>query len=185
LERTLTSVTGFEAAHPDIAESAWVHGTAVVIGNVTVGADASLWPMTVLRGDVNWIRIGERTNIQDGAILHVTHAGEHAPGGFPLLVGNDVTVGHRVILHGCTVGDLCLIGMGAIVMDGAVIGERTIIGAGSLVPGGRKLEGGYLYVGSPARKVRALSAEELLYLEYSARHYVKLKERHRVAELSG
>jgi carbonic anhydrase/acetyltransferase-like protein (isoleucine patch superfamily) len=90
-----------------------------------------------------------------------------------------------VILHGCTVGNFCLIGMGAIVMDGAVIGERTIIGAGSLVPGGRKLEGGYLYVGSPARKVRALSAEELLYLEYSARHYVKLKERHRVAELSG
>lgn len=185
MERTLTSVTGFEATHPQIAESAWVHGSAVVIGNVTVGADSSIWPLAVLRGDVHWIRIGERTSIQDGSILHVTHDSEHAPGGSPLLVGNDVTVGHRVILHGCTVGNFCLIGMGAIVMDGAVIEDRTIIGAGSLVPGGRRLEGGHLYVGSPARKVRPLTAEEMLYLEYSAGHYVKLKERHRVAELSG
>ena len=144
MERTLTSVTGFESKHPRIAETAWVHGAAVLIGDVTVGADSSFWPMAVARGDVHWIRIGERTSIQDGAILHVTHAGQHAPGGFPLMVGNDVTVGHRVILHGCTVGDLCLIGMGSTIMDGAVIGPRTIIGAGSLVPEGKKLEGGHL-----------------------------------------
>jgi len=179
------AVSGFEGRYPRIAESAWMHASAVVIGDVAIGADSSLWPMVVVRGDVHWIRIGERTNVQDGSILHVTHSGEHTPGGFPLLIGNDVTIGHRAIVHACTVGNYCLIGMGAVIMDGAIVGNRTIIGAGSVVPGGKKLEGGFLYMGTPARQVRALNAEELLYLEYSAAHYVKLKERHRLAELAG
>lgn len=178
-------ITGFEGRYPRIAESAWVHASAVVIGDVAIGADSSIWPTSVVRGDVHWIRIGERSNVQDGSVLHVTHAGEHAPGGFPLLIGDDVTIGHRAIVHACTVGNLCLIGMGAVIMDGAILGNRIILGANSLVPGGKKLEGGFLYMGSPARQVRALSAEEMLYLEYSARHYVKLKDRHRLAELAG
>jgi carbonic anhydrase/acetyltransferase-like protein (isoleucine patch superfamily) len=178
------SVTGFEGRYPRIADSVWMHRSAVVVGDVAIGADSSLWPMVVVRGDVHWIRIGERTNIQDGSVLHVTHAGEHTPGGFPLLIGNDCTIGHRAVVHACTIGNLCLIGMGAVIMDGAIVGNRTMVGAGSLVPGGKKLEGGHLYLGSPVRQVRPLNAEELLYLEYSANHYVKLKERHRLSELS-
>ena len=174
------AIRSFQGSTPTIAPSAWVDDTALVIGDVTIGADSSLWPMVVARGDVHSIVIGERTNIQDGSILHVTHDSEYAPGGADLRIGSEVTVGHRVILHACHVGDSCLIGMAATIMDNAVIGTRTIIGAGSLVPGGKKLEGGHLYVGSPVKRVRALTEEEFRYLEYSARHYVSLKERHRL-----
>lgn len=174
------TVREFQGKTPNIAETAFVDETAVVIGDVTIGADSSIWPMAVVRGDVHSITIGERTNIQDASVLHVTHDGKYTPGGYPLIVGDDVTVGHRVTLHACTVGNLCLIGMSSTIMDGAVIGENTIIAAGALIPAGKKLEGGYLYVGSPAKRVRILTDQELESLEYSANHYVNIKNKHKV-----
>jgi carbonic anhydrase/acetyltransferase-like protein (isoleucine patch superfamily) len=155
-----------------------VDETALVIGDVSIADDASLWPQVVARGDVNSIEIGARTNIQDGSVLHVSHDSEFAPGGFPLRIGADITVGHQAILHGCTIEDRCLIGMAATVMDGAIVRAGAIVGAGSLVPPGRDLDGGYLWVGSPVRKVRPLSEKEVAFLEYSAAHYVELKNRH-------
>ncbi|MCH8078173.1 MAG: gamma carbonic anhydrase family protein [Proteobacteria bacterium] len=172
---TIRSLQGKE---PDIADSAFVDETALVIGNVIIGEDSSIWPMTVVRGDVQKITIGKRTNIQDGCICHVTHDGEYTPGGFPLNIGDGVTAGHRATLHACTIGDYCLIGMSATIMDGAVLGDRLIIGAGSLVLAGKQLEGGYLYVGSPAKQLRPLNEEELNSLEYSADHYVEVKNMH-------
>jgi carbonic anhydrase/acetyltransferase-like protein (isoleucine patch superfamily) len=172
------SVRKFEQTVPQLAASAYVDDTALVIGDVTLEADVSLWPKVVARGDVNSIHVGARSNIQDGTILHVSHDSEFAPGGFALHIGADITVGHQAILHGCTVEDRCLIGMAATVMDGAVIQSGAIVGAGSLVPPGRTLEGGYLWVGSPARKVRPLRPEEEDFLDYSAAHYVELKNRH-------
>ena len=166
---------------PRIAASAWVDTTALVIGDVEIGEESSVWPMSVVRGDIQAIRIGCRSNIQDGSVLHVTHDSEYCPGGRALRVGDGVTVGHRVILHACTVGDLCLVGMGSVVLDGAIIGSRVILGAGSLVPGGKELESGYLWMGSPVRRVRPLSDEEQAYLEYAAGHYVRLAGRHRAA----
>jgi carbonic anhydrase/acetyltransferase-like protein (isoleucine patch superfamily) len=164
---------------PRIAASAYVDASAVVIGDVTIDEDASLWPMVVARGDVNSIEIGARTNIQDGTILHVSHDSEFAPGGFPLRIGADITVGHQVILHGCSIEDGCLIGMGATVMDGAILRSGVLLGAGSLVPPGQDLEGGFLWVGSPARRVRALREQDLAFLEYSPKHYVELKNQYR------
>ncbi len=171
----------FEHLTPHIAATAYVDPTALVIGDVSIGNDASLWPMVVARGDIQSISIGARTNIQDGSILHVTHDGPLSPGGHALRIGDDVTVGHRVILHGCVIGDNCLIGMGAILMDGAQLESRALLGAGSLVPPGKILEGGYLWLGSPARRVRPLRPEELAFLEYSSAHYVDLKNRHGAA----
>ena len=172
------TIRNFENSEPRIADTAYVDETALVIGDVTLEADVSLWPKVVARGDVNSIVIGARTNIQDGSILHVSHDSEFAPGGFALRIGADITVGHQAILHGCTVEDRCLIGMAATVMDGAVIHSGAIVGAGSLVPPGRELEGGFLWVGSPARRARALRPEEEAFLEYSAVHYVELKNRY-------
>ncbi|MCK5668165.1 MAG: gamma carbonic anhydrase family protein [Gammaproteobacteria bacterium] len=163
---------------PNIADSAYVDESAVVIGDVTIGEDSSIWPMTVVRGDVQKITIGKRTNIQDACVLHLTHDGEYTPGGFPLKIGDGVTAGHRATIHACTVGDYCLIGMSATIMDGAVLGDRLIIGASSLVPAGKKLEGGYLYVGTPVKQIRSLNEEELISLEYSADHYVEVKNMH-------
>ena len=133
----------------------------------------------MIRGDIQSIRIGARTSIQDGTIVHVTHDSRFCPGGQPTLIGNDVTVGHKVILHACTVEDYCLIGMGAIVMDKAVVRTRVTVGAGSVVPSGKILESGFLYVGSPVKQVRPLSDRELEFLEYSAQNYRRLKDRHR------
>jgi len=172
------TVRSFENMAPRIAASAYIDACALVVGDVTIGDDASLWPNVVARGDVNSIEVGARTNIQDGTILHVSHDSEFAPGGFPLKLGADITVGHQAILHGCTVEDRCLIGMAATVMDGAIVRSGAIVGAGSLVPPGRELEGGYLWVGSPARRVRALRDSEVAFLNYSAGHYVELKNRH-------
>jgi carbonic anhydrase/acetyltransferase-like protein (isoleucine patch superfamily) len=173
------SIRDFETIRPTIAASAYVDETALVIGAVTLAEDVSLWPGVVARGDVNFIEVGVRTNIQDGTILHVSHDSEFAPGGFPLRIGAGITVGHQAILHGCTIEDRCLIGMAATIMDGAVVRAGAIVGAGSLVPPGHELEGGYLWVGSPARRVRALRAQETAFLDYSAQHYVELKNRHR------
>jgi carbonic anhydrase/acetyltransferase-like protein (isoleucine patch superfamily) len=173
------SVRNFEGFKPRIANSAYVDETALVIGEVTIEEDASLWPKVVARGDVNSIYIGARTNIQDGTILHVSHDSEFAPGGFALHIGADITVGHQAILHGCTVEDRCLIGMAATVMDGAIIHSGAIVGAGSLVTPGQELEGGFLWVGSPARKARPVRSEEEAFLTYNAFHYVELKNRYK------
>lgn len=146
-----------------------------MIGEVEIGEDSSIWPSTVIRGDVNHIRIGKRTNIQDSSVLHVTRKTEARPEGHPCIVGDDVTVGHKVLLHGCTLQNLCLVGMGAIILDGAVIPPMTLVGAGSLVPPGKQLESGFLWLGSPVRKVRPLNEKEMTYFEESAKHYVRLK----------
>lgn len=168
----------FGSHAPQLRQRVYVDPQAMVLGQVELEDDVSIWPMSVVRGDVNRIRIGARTNIQDGSVLHVTHDGEYSPGGFPLTIGEDVTVGHKVILHACTVGDRCLIGMGAVVLDGAVIGHDSLIGAGSVVPPGKVVEPGSLWVGNPARFVRKLSDRQIEALRYSALHYVKLKDQY-------
>ncbi len=172
------SVRRFEGHQPDIHASVYIDEQALVVGEVSIGEDSSVWPMSVVRGDVNSIEIGERTNIQDGSVLHVTHDSEYAEGGMPLVIGSDVTVGHKVILHACQVENGCLIGMGATVLDGALIRAGSMIGAGALVPPGKVLEGGYLYLGSPVKQVRELTEKEKRFLQYSAAHYVRLKDRH-------
>ena len=174
----------FENHKPNIHAAAYIDETALVSGEVTIGEDSSVWPMTVIRGDVNFIKIGKRTNIQDTSVLHVTHASnEHSVKvtdtqiGYPLIIGDDVTVGHKALLHACTIGDRVLVGMGSIIMDGVIIEDETIIAAGSLVPPKKVLESGYLWVGSPAKKTRELTEKEKKYLKYSAEHYVRLKNR--------
>ena len=172
------SIEKFENIIPTIHDSVYIHEQSLVIGDVVIGADSSVWPFSVIRGDVNSIRIGERTNVQDHSVLHVTHDGPYRPGGYSLEIGDDVTIGHRVTLHGCQIANRCLIGMGATVMDGAVLHDNVILGAGSLVTPGKELEGGYLWMGQPARKVRALEESEIESLQYSAQHYVRLKNRY-------
>lgn len=168
----------FKGITPTVAATAFIDDSALVVGDVTVGDDSSLWPMVVARGDVHTITIGRRTNIQDGSVLHVTQDNEFSPGGYPLRVGDDVTVGHNVTLHACTIEDMCLIGMGSTVLDGAVIHSRVMVGAGTLVTPGKELESGFLYLGSPAKKIRPLTERELTYLPFSASHYVELKNQH-------
>ncbi len=172
------SIRSFQGTAPQIASNAFIDEDAVVIGDVTIGEDSSIWPTVVIRGDVNKIVIGHRTNVQDGSVLHVTADNEFNPGGYPLTIGDGVTVGHKAILHACSVGNYALIGMGATVLDGAKIGDKALIGAGSVVPPGKEIEGGYLWLGSPAKKMRELTEKELAYLEFSAQHYVELKNKH-------
>lgn len=159
---------------PVISPTAWIHHSAVVIGDVIVGDNSSIWCGAVVRGDVNYIRIGNNTNIQDNSVLHVSHKTAIDPDGSPLTIGNNVTVGHSVILHGCEIGDECLIGMGSLIMDKAVIEPNVLIGAGSLVAEGKRLLSGHLYLGRPAKLIRPLTNEELAYFKYSAAHYVNL-----------
>ncbi len=171
------SIRKFREFTPTIGHDVFIDQSAQVIGRVEIGDNSSVWPNTTLRGDVNWIKIGANSNIQDGSTLHVTH--DHAdkhPGGFPLTVGNQVTIGHNVVLHGCTIEDNCLIGMGAIVLDGAHLEKNVFLAAGALVSPNKRLESGYLYVGSPAKKLRALSDEEINGLQYSSEHYARLKD---------
>ena len=172
------SIRPFEGHTPDLHGTAYVDDTALVIGNVSLAEDCSVWPMCVLRGDIQSIQVGARSNIQDGSIIHVTHDSEYTPGGYATTVGEDVTVGHRVTLHGCEVADRCLIGMGTIILDGVRVQPETMLGAGCVVPPGRELESGFLWVGSPARKLRELTDAEREFLRYSAAHYVKTKNRH-------
>ncbi|CPR16540.1 carbonic anhydrase, family 3 [Brenneria goodwinii] len=160
---------------PIIGENVMIDASSVVIGKVTLGNDVSIWPLVAIRGDVNDIHIGARSNIQDGSVLHITHGSEKNPEGNPLIIGEDVTVGHKAMLHGCTIGNRVLVGMGSIILDGAVIEDDVMIGAGSLVPPRKHLESGYLYLGSPAKKIRPLSQEEIEGLEYSAANYVRWK----------
>lgn len=168
------NIRPYKNIQPRVPASTYVDEAAVIIGDVALGEDVSVWPMVTIRGDVNHIRIGDRTNIQDGCVLHVTHPGAYGPGG-PLIIGDDVTLGHNAVLHACTIEDQCLIGMGSIVLDGAVVRAGAMVGAGSVVSPGKELEGGHLYLGSPARAVRELNDKEKAFLLYSAQHYVSLK----------
>jgi len=169
----------FENKYPELGQGVYIDPKAVVIGDVKLGNDVSVWPMAVIRGDVNYIRIDDLSNVQDGAILHVTHDGPFTnPGGQPLIIGKGVTIGHQAILHGCRVDDYCLIGMNALVLDGVHIEHHVMIAAGSLVPPGKQLQSGYLYLGNPAKRIRLLSDKELEHLEYSAGHYSRLKNRY-------
>lgn len=174
------AIEPFRDCTPRLGRDVFIHPTATVIGDVVLADRVSLWPNVVVRGDVNSIRIGEGSNIQDGSILHVSHRRASDPEGAPLHIGRDVSVGHGVILHGCTIHDECLVGMGALVMDKAVLEPRVLLGAGSLVPEGRVLQSGWLYLGRPAQPVRRLSQEELDYFHYLAQGYVKLAAEYRV-----
>jgi len=160
---------------PTLGADVYIDEAARVIGDVTLGDDASVWPMAVLRGDVNAIRIGARTNVQDGSVLHVTHDGPYSPGGAPLVIGDDVTIGHGVILHACTIGNRCLVGMGALVLDKVVVEDEVFIAAGAVVPPGKRLVSGFLYRGNPAQQARPLTDTEKAQLQYSAEHYVRVK----------
>jgi carbonic anhydrase/acetyltransferase-like protein (isoleucine patch superfamily) len=166
----------FMQERPRLGERVFVDPRASVTGDVTLGDDVSIWPMAVLRGDVNRISVGARSNIQDGSILHVTHESAALPEGRPLRVGADVTVGHGAILHACTIGDRCLIGMGAIVMDGVLVEADSLIAGGAVVAPGTVVPSGTLWRGNPARCARELTAEEIAYHAYSASHYVRLKD---------
>jgi carbonic anhydrase/acetyltransferase-like protein (isoleucine patch superfamily) len=179
------NVRPFDSDLPVLGERVWVDPAAVVIGRVEIGDDASLWPMAVARGDVNFIRIGARSNVQDGSVLHVTHDGPFSPGGRPLVIGEEVTIGHRVMLHACAIGDRCLLGMSSTILDGAILEDEVFLGAGSLVPPGKRLAARSLYKGSPAQRVRTLSDEELAMLRYSAEHYVRLKDRYLAGVTAG
>ncbi len=179
------TIRNFEENKPRIHDSAYVDESAVVIGNVVLEADSSIWPSSVLRGDINLIHIGKRSNIQDGTVIHVTHAGPYNPQGFKTWVGDHVTVGHRCILHGCSINDYCLIGMGVCLMDGVQVESNVIVGAGTLATPGKVLTSGYLWLGSPARRVRPLKSEEIEFLRYSAEYYVNLKNRHSTISGSG
>lgn len=177
METTVTMRT-FKNQAPIIGKDVFIDKTAVVIGNVKLGDDVSVWPTTVIRGDVEGIAIGEGTNVQDGAILHVSHAGDYSAKGHPLNIGKGVTIGHRAVVHACTIGNYCLIGIGAIILDDAVVEDYVMLGAGALVPPGKTLNSGYLYVGSPAKQIRELTLEEKSFLEYSSRHYIHLKNQY-------
>ena len=164
---------------PILGERCYVDPAASVIGDVVLGEDVSIWPGTVVRGDVNFIRIGARTNIQDGTVVHVSHDGPHAKlGGFATVIGEDVTIGHKAIVHACRIEDAVLIGMGAIVLDGAVIKKHGFVGAGALIAPGKVVGEGELWLGNPAKKVRMLSDAEIEALYYSAQHYVRLKNQY-------
>ena len=172
----MKNIKSYKGKQPQIGNKVFIEETAVLYGDITIGEDSSIWPLVAARGDVNTMVIGKRTNIQDGTVLHVTRRSASNPDGHPLTIGDDVTIGHKAMLHGCCVGNRILIGMGAIIMDGAVIGDDIIIGAGSLVPPNKKLEPGFLYVGNPIKQARPLKPEEIEFLKVSAKNYVILKD---------
>ncbi|WP_349926975.1 gamma carbonic anhydrase family protein [Acinetobacter sp. A1-4-2] len=159
---------------PQVDDSCYIDDMSVVIGDVVLAENVSVWPFAVIRGDVNHIHIGKNSNVQDHAMLHVSHKKADKPEGSPLIIGEDVTIGHHVTLHGCTIGNRVLVGINTIVLDDVVIEDDVMIGAGSLVLPRKRLESGYLYVGSPVQKVRPLTEKEKEFLPYSARHYVKV-----------
>lgn len=171
----MATLKSYNGISPRLGKGVFVEESAVLYGDIELGDDASIWPLVAARGDVNYIRIGARTNIQDGTVLHVTRKSAARPDGLPLLIGEDVTIGHKAMLHACTIGNRVLVGMGCIILDGAEVGDDIIIGAGSLVPPGKKLEPGYLYVGSPVRQARPLTEAEKAFLPESADNYVRLK----------
>jgi len=169
------AIRTYKNSTPSLGERVYIDPASVVIGDVELGDDCSVWPCAVIRGDMHRIHIGQRTSVQDGAILHITHAGKFNEAGWPLIIGDDVTIGHSVNLHGCTIGSRILIGIGSIILDGAIVEDDVVIGAGTLVPPGRVLESGYMYMGSPCKKIRPLKEKEKAFFTYSAQNYVKLK----------
>lgn len=169
------TIRPYRDIQPTIAASAYVDDAGLVIGDVVLGDDSSVWPFAAVRGDVNAIRIGTRSNIQDGTIVHVTHRYADKPDGFAVNIGDEVTIGHNVVVHGCTIHDRCLIGIHATILDGAILHPQVLLAAGSLVPEGKELEGGFLWMGTPAKRKRPLTDEELRWFSYSAKHYVDLK----------
>lgn len=179
---TSMSLRSFRGHTPELGYRVLIDPAAVVLGDVVLGDDVSVWPGAIVRGDMHRIQVGARTSIQDGSVLHITHASTFNPDGWPLTIGSEVTIGHNATLHGCTLGDRILVGMGAVVMDGAVVHDDVVIAAGALVTPRKVLESGYLYAGSPAKQVRALSEKEMAFFSYSAGNYVKLKDEH-IAEL--
>ena len=166
----------YKGKRPVLGERVYVDPCATLVGDITLGDDVGIWPMVAARGDVNVIRIGSRSNIQDGTVLHLSRKSDTCPDGHPLLIGEDVTVGHKAMLHGCTIGDRVLVGMGAILLDGAVVEDDVMIGAGTLVPPGKRLVSGHLYMGNPMRQARPLNAAEIAFLKQSADNYVQLKD---------
>ena len=176
--RTSPAVRDFAGHTPKLGDRVFIDPASVVIGDVVLADDVSVWPGAVVRGDMHAIRIGPRSSVQDGSVLHVTHASDYNPDGWPLTIGADVTIGHNVTLHGCTLGDRILVGMGAIVMDAAVVEDEVVIGAGSLVTAGKTLASGYLYAGSPARQIRPLRDRERSFFTYSAANYTRLKNQY-------
>lgn len=172
---TINNLRTYNGIHPILGNENYIDTSSILVGDITLGDDVSIWPLVAARGDVNTISIGARTNVQDGSVLHVTRKSENNPTGNPLIIGDDVTVGHKCMLHGCTLGDRILVGMGAIIMDGAIIENDVFIGAGSLVPPNKTLSSGYLYVGNPVKQVRVLKKSEIDFLKQSANNYIKLK----------
>ena len=172
------NIRPFLGVAPRLAASAYVDPAAVVIGNVELEEDASVWPGAVARGDVHAIRIGARTNIQDCAVLHVTHDGQYTLGGFPLSIGADVTIGHGAVVHACTIQSAVLIGMNATILDGVLVKKHSMVGAGAVLTPGKVVGEGELWHGNPARFVRKLSDSEIEHLYYSAKHYVRLKNQY-------
>lgn len=181
----MTDIRTYQGLSPKIGERVFVDHSAVVLGDVVIGTDSSVWPLVVIRGDMHSIRIGARTSVQDATVLHITHASDFNPGGFPLIIGDDVTIGHQAMLHGCTVGNRVLVGMKAMIMDGAVVEDEVIIGAGSMVTPGKRLESGYVYTGSPAKKIRPITDQERAFFTYSAANYVRLKDKYMVEGYAG
>ncbi|MBL4262599.1 gamma carbonic anhydrase family protein [Vibrio fluvialis] len=171
----MSAIRSYKGITPQIGERVYIDESSVLVGDIKIGNDASIWPLVAARGDVNHIVIGARSNIQDGSVLHVTHKNNENPDGYPLIIGEDVTVGHKVMLHGCTIQDRVLVGMGAIVLDGVVVESDVMLGAGSLVPPGKRLESGYLYIGSPVKQARPLNEKERAFLVKSAQNYVQNK----------
>lgn len=174
------AVRSYRDIAPTLGPGAWIDPTALVIGRVTLGEDVSIWPFVLIRGDVNYVSIGARSNVQDSSIIHVSRPSPGNPEGWPTILGEDVVVGHKVALHGCRIADRVLVGIGAIVLDGVQVESDVIIGAGSVVTPGKRLESGYLYVGNPARQSRALTEQEFARIPKMARDYTLLK-----AEYSG
>lgn len=175
----MKQIRKFKGITPQIDASAYIDDSAVVIGRVSVGQNSSIWCNVVARGDVSNIKIGKNTNIQDLTMLHVTHYKEEHHDEVPLIIGDNVTVGHNCCLHACTIKNNVLVGMGTTVLDNTTIESNIIIGAGSLVPPNKTLESGYLYFGNPLKQIRKLTDAEIEHIAYSAKHYVKTMNDHK------
>ncbi|MEO6689953.1 MAG: gamma carbonic anhydrase family protein [Dokdonella sp.] len=178
----MTGIRSFHGFTPDVSPLAYVDASAQVIGHVQVGDDASIWPCSVVRGDMHAIRIGARSNVQDGALLHVTHDARFTLGGFALTIGDNVTIGHGVALHGCSLQDACLIGIRATILDGTLVKKHSIVGAGAVVTQGNVVGEGEFWLGNPARYVRMLSNEEIEQIYCTARQYVALGANYRAEQ---
>lgn len=170
------AIRPYKTKQPIIGKHCYIDESSVLVGDVECAEHVGIWPLVAARGDVNHIRIGARTNVQDGTVLHVTRTSEANPKGNPLIIGQDVTVGHNCMLHGCTLGDRILVGMGTIIMDGVIVEDDVFIGAGTLVPPNKILKSGYLYKGNPMQQARPLKDSEVSFLKQSALNYVKLKD---------